>query len=459
MSAITGYSTCIVQTPIHGLSARGTPPAPPPLQPKVHTGCGVQALLIDGIHDHLDSQRPGNTPRASIQKLRQTIRAAFVPAEQLPGSEPTAQFVNITAKPDQRYALRLADGSTVDCSQEEIELHILLQSQVRQAEANPVDQGDSLSPEFLRRELSPERQPDPRPQFASAAAGPGPAPVQASNSVDFSTIPAAPAVDDLALAKPYGDAYRYFDGRSIDLQAVDNRTFGGDSHKIKQLSAEGNNCWWRGGILAALFQKGPGSLRSTLARELAGNYPGDDRKDIEDFCKMGAAARNGNLSGILTNMYGQDLAADFDNGSRLKLDSDGDPDGAAGEALCKRIVKKLLLNAGQSEDVVDAAIDNFKQINGNNNMVQLLLKRLDCNYACINYAHDESSDRMEVQGMEVGAQPGNALARLIVDPTRPPSTAGLFDQLQAQRVPILIFGGSHFNIAFANSVIFPLLER
>lgn len=162
----------------------------------------AQHLLTDSIHERLDGQCVHDTPASSMKRLRKVITKRLTPKryQTLSDGVRSTQFANISAyqgnradNKGNRNLYHLA-GIAEPRTQEEIELHILLQSQVRVADPAYRHTGDSLM--FSTRGQLVEAEPMQRqarrvaPAPVSTAKTPTTAntPNAAKTSVDASSI-------------------------------------------------------------------------------------------------------------------------------------------------------------------------------------------------------------------------------------------------------------------------------
>lgn len=109
-------------------------------------------VLYDSIYGRIfEDESVYGSNRSTISKLRRMLSQALGAGPGHINGAHETQFANITVTPDKEYFLKLQNGDVVTRSEDEIELHVLLQSQVRLTEEYPVDHGDSIAPEFLQQ--------------------------------------------------------------------------------------------------------------------------------------------------------------------------------------------------------------------------------------------------------------------------------------------------------------------
>lgn len=350
----------------HGTAdARG---APGPITGQVGTPAHLDlSLLDDSIHACLNEQDGQTAQNSSVIKLRAILNRALHPLGR-PASEAwRTQFTNISGKIDSKERVRFdlhVANQIVTRTQEEIELHILLQSKLRAIDPLSADTGDSIDSESIEREmqLCSGYAPDTLPRTAAVVEEIGAAlideverslpastdlkdldsfmtecplsdamastPVRIVNASDDVEPCSLPSGDGASTApngivmpsftatdvmpvevRPgvydvlnLGNKMRRVNAQAVDMQSLCERFHGlsTSSHLIKNISGGNAHCWWRAGMTTALLQKKPETLRELLIMKLGNDFA----DDTEKLCRMAAAVRSDGPNAMMTGPMG-----------------------------------------------------------------------------------------------------------------------------------------------------------
>lgn len=425
--------------------------------------------LYDGIHHCLDGERPRGTDETSVNVMRAAIASQLRFKDGPPGFRLVPKGSGkVRVKENGLCDVVMSNGQVLSRTKEEVELDLLIHGYLKKSEALQTDAGHAGC------DPSPAGAVPPQAGSPDASSG------QAARPVSDATLPrndpaSVPAPTHAASASAtenrppevsaasQGDQrmrncrQHYFDRHAIDLKMIDRQILAGGSHEIVKISALGHNCWWRSGILSALFQLKPNMLRSLLTERLGDQFP-RFAADVDKLCEMGAAARLGQLDQILTAKECDDTNA-MPTAGRLKQPGLSDAeDNGAGERSCKRIVRQLLVAAGQPAEVVDAAIDNTDAINGDNRLMQILLRQLNCTYAAVNRLPSKIGDAPDAQfthGIELHANLDSRLLDIPVASDGRTDVGQVVSVLASEGVPWIVFGADHVNLAIPKDLLTP----
>lgn len=444
------------------------------------------SLFLDAIYEHptndqfRNRSRPFGTSGSALKTLGKLIEkklsADGAPVTENPSS---TSFAAIQHLPGGLYRLNATNNQTLKRTKAEIELHILLQSQVRYASgfangsAQTADFGDSISMNEARMAIGssmsrPSVQPSTR-RPASNAPPPSPpaaAPVVNAPASAAATV-AGPAPSGNPFPSPdpafrarfeedeYGNRIHSFTSETIDMETVD-RMLTSTSHIVKGISGANGNCWLRVGWLTALtVHKGrsEGQELETLLRSKLGPDCYDDARKVRE---MVAAFKQRGLQEVVTGMELANKKADFASDSFLKLPGEASDAGndSEGEAVCTRLTGALLRHAGVSEADIDRYIvqSNF----GEHCHLNILLRELECDSIVFgkqyewNDASATARFRPEHSVIAISARPESRLANLQIYPGQS-CTDALLNELDTP--PYAVHKGAHFDFGIANTSI------
>ncbi len=382
-----------------------------------------------------------------VGQLRNSIRQRLQPRENLANGARKTGFSIVTAQENGLYEVALASGAAKLRTKEETELHLLIEFHLSQVEANAAEPAPA----------APAATEAPQPAVPENGAPDSAAPASHTQKkpqkhVRFASQHMPAQAPRTAHQGSHAYKEQYFDAQAIDLNLIDANVLKGGTHKFVKLSGTDYNCWWRGGMLVALFQLDPAVLRQRLAERLGDSYPAREA-DVAKLCEIGQAARQGQLSEILTGMHADPTEAATDTAGKLKLPGLSDAaDNGEGEAVCKRLVRQLLLNAGEDEDVVDGAIDNTRAIKGDNTLIKVLLKQLGCSYALVNRNASDNPDHdggLVTHGIEISPNEDSGLHGIQVDQAGTADASAIAATLESENVAWLVYGHAHFNMAIS----------
>lgn len=392
--------------------------------------------LLDSIHDHLDGKRPYGSTQSMAEHVRNSIRQHLQPGELLENGNRKTGYARVTVQEDGQYSIALASGRSELRTMEEAELDQMIEFHLWQVEA------DAANLDHTASVAAPMTRETPESPMSERMASP----------------PAPPPAPRAVAAHQDSNAYteHYFDAQAIDLKVIDENVFQGRSHHIAKLSGQDYNCWWRSGILAGLLQHDPVAIGQLLHERLGDSFPAFEA-DVTKLCEIGQAARQGRLAKILTESNTNPPSPAARPPGMLKRPGLTDAeDNGEGEAVCKRIVRQLLLNAGETADDVDGAIDNIRHINGDDRLIKVLLKQFGCSYAMINRiacTDPGNESGLVTHGIQVYARKDSQLDASLVGPDGMTDAATLMMSLEADDVPLLVFERSHFNLAISKRML------
>ena len=431
-----------------------------------------QRMLIDSIYHQLDSERPCGSSTSALKKLRNTIKQRLLKKPQVGSASALrrTQFANIDAHANNVetnsgsnniYRLQNID---VYRSQQEIELHILLQSQLRAVDPSNVDTGDSVIfnkntgqwkpittvSETKKRPMATPERSSSNTRFSKLTREKLSRALAATAGASVKRPVAAPAVASVNTAHTgvveysdiLGNQIKRFSAEAVDMQVINDRLTT-ESHRVKEISGAGANCWWRCGMFAAIQQKTPADLE-----QIIGSLGPKFADHAAAVAQMAMAVHSQGPHAIQTNMTMLDCQTDMERASRIKLGgvSDAEDDGR-GEFVCQEVVNALLERSGVPEQERYAII--YGDAQGDVHHLIALMSQLESSAVIFSKPwgefHPGEIPRFDSErsSIEVCAQPGTELARIGADPSRERGTNNLIAKLS--QIPFLIHQGGHYN--------------
>lgn len=462
---------------------------------------GPEAMLIvDAIHDRLDQKSPYGSPEGAIERLTHTLREKLHPGARAADGTFATGFGNIRRTPTDLFHVHLQNGQSITRDHEEIELHIMLQSQLRRATAFDADFGDSMSSADLQGEIpvastsvsgpvssnaipastvasstrvmprtlgqtgQASRLPIPTqpPQFSLNPSGPsalGPAQSSASDTLANSRDLPGPTRNTPAVfiepdtrTDELGNVLTTFYSSSVDMVRI-NEMLHGVSHQVKEIAGASANCWWRGGWASAIMQHAanPAELEANILRILPPDYADDARRIrslAEAYCDQGVRA-------LFTGMETGDLETAMQCPSRLRSPDRASAESAVPEAdeeIFQRLTFALLTTASDNGHLSEAQQLRLPSAVFGDGMGELedlatLMKMLGATLLLFGKPWKQDSIgqwAVESSSITVGAQPDSPLADLQFSPDARSCTAAF---LQASdTTPAFVHQGTHFNL-------------
>lgn len=456
---------------------------PPSKNSSSSTGrTGNDSLFLDAIYEHptnhafRNRSRPFGSSRSALKKLGKLIEKKLSgDGSQVMAAPKLTGFTAIQRDQGGLYRLNATNHQELTRTKAEMELHILLQSQVRYASAyvnggaQTVDFGDSVTMTEARagRDSSMSRQ---AAQASTRQPAPSAPPSPAATVVNAPGSAAATATGRAASGNPFpspdpafrarfeedqqGNRIHNFTSETIDMETVD-RMLMSTSHIVKGISGANGNCWLRSGWLNALVthkNRSAGQELEALLREKLGPEYDDDARKVREMA--GAFHRDG-IQTVVTGMEFANKRADFETESYLKLPAEDSLCSGAdseGEAVCTRLTGALLRRAGVSEEDLDKYIvqSNF----GEHWLLNTLLRELDCDSIVYgrqvewNDASASAVFRPDWSLLAISARPDSRLENLPIFPGQS-CTDALLNELDTP--PVQLHKGAHFNLCIAHT--------
>lgn len=391
-------------------------------------------LFADSVHERLFRERPYGSSASALAKLSRHLNLVLARGPQQADGNYATRLPGIKrlAQPDQRgeFSLTVRDpghDQPIIRTQGEIELHILLQSHLRQFDPALAKTGDSIGLDSTlkaihsmpgsdglanqgrqkipaisansKRPLTPQnmdgsgarRQESTRKPFANLT---GSLPKNTATAVTkLSTPPTAPVAtartagqaspSHLKFRPPESNANCYkeslkedtYYSTTVDMNEIDMRLHG-QSHEMKEIAGANSDCWWRAGWAAAIMQHG--SDPAEFAQLLIDKLGAEHADKVRDVRTMVESFRDEGIHAIFTGFALANQTHDMQNTpSRLRLNTRdaADGDGAIGEGLCRDLTKLIFAKAGLDESCYLEAVDQNKT--GDFSLIAVLLSELD----------------------------------------------------------------------------------
>ena len=415
------------------------------------------------------------------------LRFALQSGSPLTHGRHATQFPKINRYNSDLYELTLNNNQCVTRTREETELHILLQSHLRQFDVTGHADGDALDISSLRASQTAQRDavrnsarnlpqsPGPnvdavvQPERARVMLGTD-APRGDSTSADsrsmVSLVQSSPTIDRVVPdVEPVGfvppvkhqpDDYSarqhcVFSSKAIDMHDLDTMLCGA-SHLVKEIAGANSDCWWRCAWASAIQQhhSDPALFEQTLRASLGHDLEAELEAEIAQARQMADSCRSGGMHEILTGMELANKRADFECPSRLKLPGTEDLDGAAGEEALRKLTDALMSKAGVPDDVRASAV--YGDGMGEDRMVSLLMHLLGAN--CVIYSRPwRSAGKWDVDASTLTICPvdGGRLSALEYDENRTACSENVINELDT--IPALINRGAHYNLCYPRHAI------
>ena len=415
------------------------------------------------------------------------LRTALRSGPPLTRGHHATQFPKITRYSGDLYELTLENNQRVSRTREETELHILLQSHLRQFDATGSAGGDALDISSLRASQSAQRDaignlakhsprtPSPAlgavPQSNRATVIPSTAPprnnaisagLQNEASIALSSptidrvVPDVETVEFVPPVKYAPDEYRsrehmVFSSKAIDMHHLDTMLCTG-SHIVKEIAGKNADCWWRCAWASAIEQhhSRPALLEQTLRASLGQDLEAALGAEIAQVRQMADACQSDGMHEILTGLELANEQADFKCPSCLKLPGTADINGVAAEGALRKLTDALMLKAGVPDDVRELAVKRDGM--GEDHMVSLLTHLLGAN--CVIYSRPwRGAGEWDVEASTLTICPvdGSRLATLEYDENKTACSENVINELDT--IPVLINRGTHFNLCYPRHAI------
>lgn len=294
----------------HAESVREVPNTLARMTSKLHNllADGIYQKLneMDGPHQTFKKKLPNKTSSDGVGKLMTEIERRLGDT-----GNPDWSGTRFDAIKRNGYQLALSSRQTVNRTQEEAELHILLQTNFSIVANRPLDRADSLEYEFVTKlaveEFEAEQAAAQKgiPETADRtqlilAAHPGKTPAEpklpasgkrvagaggSSSGTEMTrlpvsnarpALPAASVSEQLAVDKKMtdhrGNLSVHYGPEVACTEKIEEKLDDKSCYRIVHIPANSNNCWLHAAVLSALIQRTPAELEKTLVKELGRKF-------------------------------------------------------------------------------------------------------------------------------------------------------------------------------------------